>query len=153
MPCAAVIAKPWPRSRESAGGALDGRLGGESVGAEDAELVAAHPVGRAAAPDEEAELLAEPAQQHVAGRMAERVVVLLEPVEVEEREDARRPGFERFFEVVEQLAPVAESGERSVLASWREPTSICLFSAKVIARRTMTARIAAVAITSESGLT
>ena len=41
----------------------------------------------------------------------------------------------------------------SVRASWREPASICMFSPNVIARRAITARIAADESTRESGLT
>ena len=53
---------------------------------EQAELVAAEPVG---APPTRGQRGREPAQQRVAGRMAERVVVVLEAVEVEEDERVR----------------------------------------------------------------
>ena len=93
--------------------------------AEDAELVAAHPVRRAAAGHEAGELLAEPGEQHVAGGMAEEIVVLLEAVQVEQRRGHAAPcpravavrsssSFRRF------ARPVSAS----VRASSREPASI-----------------------------
>ena len=57
---------------------------------------------------------AEPAEQRVSGQMAERVVVALEPVEVEDDQDegrAIRVGAGT-LEVGQQLAAVAEPGER-----------------------------------------
>ena len=54
---------------------------------EDAELVAAEPVGRSAARDAPAQPVAEPVEQRVAGAVAERVVVGLEAVEVEQQEE------------------------------------------------------------------
>ena len=71
------------------GGALDDGLGVHVLRAQDAELVAAHPVGGATAGDEAAELLAESREQDISGGMAEEVVVVLEAVEVEHSEDMR----------------------------------------------------------------
>ena len=52
----------------------------------------------------------EPAQQRVAGRVAEAVVVRLEAVEVEEREQVRALArLERVLEVEHQAAAVAET--------------------------------------------
>ena len=61
------------------------------------------------------EAFAKAGQQCVAGQVAERVVVLLEAIEVEQREDQRLPvgGLrERGREVVDQRATVGEAGQR-----------------------------------------
>ena len=87
--------------RKGAGGALDDGLGVRVLRAQDAELVAAHPVRRATARDEAVELLAEARQQGVAGGMAEGIVVVLEAVQVEHGEDVRRLLVEGRCEVVE----------------------------------------------------
>ena len=80
-----------------------------------AELVAAHAVCAADPVDGLGEVAAERRQQRVAGRMAVRVVVVLEAVEVEERERCRRRlggALDLVLEVHHELAPVAEAGER-----------------------------------------
>ena len=76
---------------------------------ERAELVAAHPVGARQRPDRALEGGSEPGQQRIAGRVAERVVVALEPVQVEENEYLRAAL--RLGEILEQPAPIAESGQ------------------------------------------
>ena len=84
-------------------------------GCEHAELVAAHPVGSAPEPgDGGLQPRAEPLQEQVARRMAEGVVVLLEPVQIEEREDVPagiRPG-EHVGEIGDEGAAVAHPRER-----------------------------------------
>ena len=82
---------------------------------EHAELVAAHPVGVADPVDGVRQALAEAGQQRVARWMAERVVVLLEAVEIEEREhDAALAAgvHQRRVEVVDQRAAVGEPRQR-----------------------------------------
>ena len=59
---------------------------GPSSGREHAELVAAEPVGGAGRLHRGGQVLAQAAQQRIPGGMAEAVVVRLEPVEVEQRE-------------------------------------------------------------------
>ena len=89
---------------QRAGGALDDGFRVGVLRAQDAELVAAHPVGRATARDEADELLAEASEQSIARGMAEGIVVVLEAVQVEHGEDVRRLLLERGLQVVEQLA-------------------------------------------------
>ena len=105
-PYAAEIVEALAVLAQRALGARDHELGLRAVVAhDDAELVAAHPVGVAAPRDEAREVVAEPAEQRVAGGVAERVVVLLEAVQVEERRDValvRAP--EQLLEVVEAAA-------------------------------------------------
>ena len=79
---------------------------------EDAELVTADAIDLALAGDRSAELLGDPGEERVAGGMAERVVVGLEPVEVEQHQDGGRPGVECRAEVDHQLAPVPDARER-----------------------------------------
>ena len=83
---------------------------------DDAELVAAGPVGAAAElGDRVGERRAEAQQQRVAGEVAEGVVVVLEAVEVEHRQHDRRLGGggpDPPLEVGEQLAAVAQAGQR-----------------------------------------
>ena len=94
-----------------AGGALDDGLRVRVLRAQDAELVAAHPVRRATAGDEAVELLAEAREQRIAGGMAEGIVVVLEAVQVEHGEDMRRLLLEGRCEVVEQLPAIPQTGE------------------------------------------
>ena len=96
---------------QRASGALDDGLRVRILRAQDAELVAAHPVGRATAGDEAAELLAEASEQGISGGMAEGIVVVLEAVEVEHGEDMRRLLLEDGCQVVEQLPAVPETRE------------------------------------------
>ena len=82
---------------------------------DDDELVAADAVGTAAVADGDSQLAGQAAQQRVAGGMAERVVVGLESVEVEDAEGDRLVAAERTdhaLDVGEQLAAVAETGQR-----------------------------------------
>src|SRR5581483_1628379 len=75
------------------------------------ELVSSEAVGAAGGLDDLGELAAEPRQQRVAGEVTERVVVALEPVQVEEHEQARlrlEAVGEILREVLDELAPVAE---------------------------------------------
>ena len=97
------------------------RVASDAVGAlaaagdEDAELVAAEPVARPLRRDRARPGCAPSrAQQHVAGGMAEAVVVGLEAVEVEEREAAvaARPAAAARSRSAHQRAAVAEAGER-----------------------------------------
>ena len=75
---------------ERVGGDRDDLLDAVGVDVEHgAELVAAEPVGVAVGRDLGAELRAEAREQRVAGEVAERVVVALEAVEVEEHQQAR----------------------------------------------------------------
>ena len=86
------------------------RLGGD----EHAELVAAHPERAADALHRAGQPAAEVLDQHVAGDVAEDVVVGLEAVEVEQREPPRAPAgglLQRVGERAHQRAPVAEAGE------------------------------------------
>ena len=111
-PCAAVTAKPSPWSASARTAPATMASASDVLRAQDAELVAAHPVRRAAAGDEAGELLAQPGEQHVAGGMAEEIVVLLEAVEVEQGEDVGRLALDRGLQVVEQLPSVSQTGER-----------------------------------------
>ena len=77
---------------------------------EDAELVAAQPIGLARLGDRVGEPPAEAREQRIAGLMAERVVVDLESVQIEERQSHSRHGH-GLVEVGEQAAAVAELGE------------------------------------------
>ena len=79
---------------------------------QDAELVAAEAVGLAAALDHALELAGEADEQRVAGGVAEDVVVVLEAVEVEQRDRALDVGVEAVLEVAHQAAAVAEAGQR-----------------------------------------
>ena len=100
------------------------------------------------------EVLAEAREQRVAREVPEGVVVELEAVQVEEDEhEARCPGRATSLEVVEELAAVAEARQdvRARLAAGL--AIIAMFSAKVSAMRAITARIAAPARASDSGLT
>ena len=81
-----VMAKPSPCSVRARGAVGALRDGIRSDAEQHAELVAAHAVGRAGADDVLAELGSEALQQGVAGRVAVGVVVVLEAVEVEERQ-------------------------------------------------------------------
>ena len=110
VPWEAAIEKPSPLSR-SAGGRLDERLR-RRAGEQHAELVAAHPVGRAGVADGVAQPRAEAAEQRVARRVAEGVVVALEAVQVEEAEQHGLAAVERAVEVLHQPPAVAEPGER-----------------------------------------
>ncbi len=82
---------------------------------EQAELVASHAVRAAVGRDRGAEVAPETSEQRIAGRVPEAVVVGLEAVEVEQREQdgtlRRRPGGQP-VEIGEQRAPVAQAGER-----------------------------------------
>ena len=88
------------------------------VGAHDDELVAAGAGREVRGAQHALEPLGERDEQVVAGRVAERVVDELEPVEVEEQDrDVRvRPGRapQRPVERLEQERPVGETGERVV---------------------------------------
>ena len=89
-PCEQPISKAWPVSLSASAASSSelvapaGRDGGEQ-----AELVAAHPVDAAEALGRRLQALGQADEQRVAGRVAEAVVVLLEAVEVEEREQLR----------------------------------------------------------------
>ena len=80
---------------------------------QDEELVAAEAVCRLRR-HRLRESRCKPDEQGVPGRVAERVVVLLETVEVEEDHQPRLAGIERRFQARQQLAPVAELRERVV---------------------------------------
>ena len=113
-------------------GRRDLRLVGLRQGPQGAELVAAHPV-RAPAPGQQlAEPRAESLQQLVAGQVPERVVVVLEAIEIEEREH-QRPLRIEFVEmrgqVGRQLAAVAQAGQsvrRRLTATLRQHPSVVL---------------------------
>ena len=77
--------KPSPCSTSAAGASSSTSLAGVGIG-EDAELVAAQPIGPPVALDAAVERLAQAREQRVAGEVAEGVVVALEAVEVEEQE-------------------------------------------------------------------
>ena len=82
---------------------------------EHAELVAAEPVRLTVGRRSLRELRCETREQGVAGGMPERVVVVLEPVQVEDDQHVRHGGLrerERLLEVGGQLAAVAEPRER-----------------------------------------
>ena len=107
--------------------------------AKHAELVTSEPVGGRVVGERRLELRGEPLQQGVAGRMAEGVVVLLEAVEIEEDEDAVLLGVESdCLEIVCELAPVAEPGERIVhrlmRVHVREGSQGCLRLDELVAR-------------------
>ena len=106
--------KASPRS-SSASRRPDGAIAGAHGRVEqDAELVAAEPVGDAAIADTVGQLRGEAHEQRVAGDVAEGVVVGLEAVEVEEHE-RHRTGMAASNEVLEHAqhqAAVAEARER-----------------------------------------
>ena len=105
--------EPFAPLGESGAGAVDERLGLAVLDSgEEAELVAAEPVGRAVRAGHGRELLAEPREQRVAGRVAERVVVALEAVEVEEHEKRRPDGLGRRRRAVE-VGDAAGGGSRA----------------------------------------
>ena len=112
MPAEAPTVKPSPDS-ESASWARADEVGAAVGGQQDAELVAAHPERGVAAADLR-EPRAEAAQQQVAGRVAEGVVVGLEAVEVEQREHGGLGlvGGEPALELGDQRAAVAQPGQR-----------------------------------------
>ena len=108
------MVNPSPCSVSAAGaggGLLDGVPGDVE---QHAELVAAHPVGRSGAGDVRPELGPEALQQSIAGRVAVGVVVVLEPVEVEERQHGAPswPGVGHAVEIAREGAAVAQAGER-----------------------------------------
>jgi hypothetical protein len=81
---------------------------------DDAELVAAHAVRGPDPLHRAVQTLAEPGEQRIPGQMAERIVVLLEAVEVEQRQHhlpASNAG-DGCVEVGHQSAAIAETGER-----------------------------------------
>ena len=83
------------------------------AGRDDAELVSAQTVGGTVGRDRDLEAPGELSQQRVTGRMAEAVVVRLETVEVEEREDSWvGPRLGELREVLHELTAVGETGER-----------------------------------------
>jgi hypothetical protein len=109
------------RDREARSGLREGvargghdRLGGVVVGLEeDAELVAAEPVGATVAADGRGQVGAQPAEQRVARRVPESVVVLLEAIQVEEGEDPLLPGVpgKLALDGLEEVAAVPEPGQ------------------------------------------
>ncbi len=89
----------------------DGFGAGRLDRGQDAELVTAHPVGVADSVHGGRQALAEAGEKRVARRMAERIVVLLEAVEVEECEHnaALAAGVRQLgIEVVDQRTPVGK---------------------------------------------
>ena len=111
-----MTAKPSPASLSASTAASrnDSGLERRDVG-EHAELVAAEPVGRSRRRRSTASsAVGEAREQRVAGRVAERVVVDLEAVEVEDREQPRlgvAPVRKRAIEVGDEPAAVAEPGQ------------------------------------------
>ena len=99
-------------------GALQRRIGGFRVAQQDRELVAAQPAGqRVLVPRHALEPLRDRAQEIVADLVPQRVVDLLEPVEVEQHD--RRPGagaqpVGETFEGLVQDDPVGQAGQRVV---------------------------------------
>ena len=90
-PYEAPTSKPSPRS-ESASTVRDRDRVDPFVAerGENAELVAAEPVGRPVRPDRLEQAVAEPSEQRVSGRVPERIVVELEAVEIADQ-DAEWP--------------------------------------------------------------
>ena len=116
MPCEQPIANASPASEQRGCGERDDGFGaGRLNRGQDAELVTAHPVGVADSVHGGRQALAEAGEKRVAGRMAERVVVLLEAVEVEEREHdaALAAGVRQLgIEIVDQRAAVGKPRQR-----------------------------------------
>ena len=82
------------------------------AGRDHAELVSAQTVGATVGRDRGLEALGELGQERVTGRMAEAVVVRLEAVEVEEREDPWVGlGLGELREVLHELTAVGETGK------------------------------------------
>ena len=106
----------FARLGEGADGSRDGRLQLLRHDLQqDTELIAAEAVGAALHLHRRGQLGAQPGQQRVAGGVPERVVVVLEAVEVEQQEHARcaRPRVcQVAAEVGRQLAAVAELRQR-----------------------------------------
>ena len=113
VPADAVTVKPSPDSDSACARATDQVGASRRGGEQHAELVAAHAEGLARLADL-GELGAEALEQQVARRVAERVVVGLEAVEVEEREHGRVHLVlgEPALELGDQRAAVAEPGQR-----------------------------------------
>ena len=81
---------------------------------EHAELVASQPVGRAQRIRRDGQAAAQPLQQRISGRVTERVVVLLEPIEVEHHEqELVRPDRlgDRLGQVGRERPAIAEAGQ------------------------------------------
>ena len=151
------ISKPSPCSDSAAAAPMIERLGRPRRPACSSAQNSSPPMRKAdAAPAQEArEAAAEPHEQRVAGGVAERVVVVLEAVEVEEHEH-------------ERLAAVARGSSRSstrasarrlprpvsasVCASSREARSIATLSRKVSIVRAITASSEAAASPTATGL-
>ena len=90
-----MILKPSPcSSSDIAAAAAKASRTVRANACEDAELVAADAVDLALTRHGCAQLLRNPREERVAGRMAEGVVVGLEPVEIEKHQDGRRAGIE-----------------------------------------------------------
>ena len=111
-----MISKPSPLSLSAASVASMSVSAATPSGQQQrAELVAAHPVRAPEGRRGGRQLRTEAPEQHVAGGMAEAVVVELEAVEVVENQQAgalRRGALEGAREVVDQHAPVPQPGER-----------------------------------------
>ena len=142
-PCEVVTSKPSPCSASAATQASASTLQpGRPRVDDDAELVAAEPVGAAVAVHGVREPLAEPHQQAVAGGVAEGVVVLLEAVEVEQH--AARTGCSRVAcgssssRSAIRLRRLRSPVSGSVSASRRLWASTRWFSANTSAVRTRT---------------
>ncbi len=116
MPMRAADGERVAGVRQRGGGERDNGFGARRLDrGEDAELVSAHPVGVADPVHGGPQALAEAGEKRVARWMAERVVVLLEAVEVEEREhDAALAAgvHQRRIEIVDQRAAVGKPGQR-----------------------------------------
>ena len=93
------------------------------AGREDRELVAAEAGDGVLAAQRVAQALAADLQQLVAGRVAERVVDLLEVVEVDEGDDGGLAGGQRLGDALLEQRAVRESGQR-VLE--REPAQVAV---------------------------
>ena len=140
--------RPWKRNgssiaRASAAGDLLGLLDRGAGRQQDGELVAADAGHELGAGHAGLQARADLAQQPVAGLVAERVVELLEVVEVDQQQrelglgGARGGG--RLLEAGEQPAAVGEAGQRVVLAScsrWAaSERSSCSSSRRSVASR------------------
>ena len=95
-----------------------GRVQSDLAGPKDGELVAAQPCQGVGAPDAALEALRHPTEQKIAGGMAQRVVDVLEAVEVEAQDRrwpvASPPAGEHALEPVLEQHTVGQSGQRVV---------------------------------------
>src|SRR5262249_59852689 len=108
-------ADPPPSLEERGRARLDERLRAVATDrGEDAELVSSEPERMPGRARSDLQGLSEPREQRIAARMAERVVVALEPVHVEDDEHPRAAATKRPLELQHEPSAIPEPGQRAV---------------------------------------